>query len=252
MEANSKSRKISPVYKVVKALIQFFYPRIRTEGTENLPDEPVIIVGNHSQVHGPIALELYSPRKRYTWCAGQMMHQEEVAEYAFRDFWSQKPKWTHWFYKLVAHLIPPLAARVFTGAETIEVYKDARIIDTFRTTMKRLEEGADIVIFPEEDRPYNHILYGFQEHFIDLARFYYRKYKKRLMFVPLYLAPKLKTMYYGKPIRFDPDVPIDEERQRIADYLMQEITHMAEALPLHTVIPYRNIPKKLYPVNKPE
>ena len=32
---------------------------------------------------------------------------------------------------------------------------------------------------------------------------------------------------------------------------MQEITDIAASLPLHTVVPYRNIPKRNYPTNIP-
>jgi len=57
-------------------------------------------------------------------------------------------------------------------------------------------------------------------------------------------------MHLGKPIRFDPDAPMEEERMRICRYLMDEITGIAVSLPEHTVIPYRNIPKKYYPRNR--
>ena len=33
---------------------------------------------------------------------------------------------------------------------------------------------------------------------------------------------------------------------------MDEITAIAESLPEHTVVPYRNIPKKDYPTNRPK
>ena len=56
-------------------------------------------------------------------------------------------------------------------------------------------------------------------------------------------------MHLGKPIKFSADKPIEEERRRICDYLMSEITDIARSLPEHTVIPYRNIPKKQYPKN---
>ncbi len=63
----------------------------------------------------------------------------------------------------------------------------------------------------------------------------------------MYIAPKLKKIYLGKPVQFRADEPIDAERSRICTYLMGEITAIAEALPEHTVVPYRNIPKKDYP-----
>ncbi len=248
----ANSKKTTLTYKIIKKLIFLFYPKIKVEGAENLPREPVILVGNHTQLHGPIVAELYCPGDHYTWCAGEMMHKEDVAEYAFRDFWSQKPEYTHRFYRLLAKLIVPLSVCIFNNANTIGVYHDTRIIGTFRNTVKRLQEGANVVIFPEHDVKYNHILYDFQDKFIDVARLYYKKTGREVLFAPLYIAPRRKAMYIGQPTRFRADVPMDEERRRIKSYLMDTITDMACGLPEHTVVPYRNIPKKLYPTNIPK
>ncbi len=244
--------KPSFLFKIIKGIVKFFYPKITVEGTENLPDEPVIVVGNHTQMHGPIACELYFPGNRYTWCAGQMMHLKEVPEYAFQDFWSQKPKWTHPFYKLLSYIIAPLSVCIFNNAKTIGVYRDARIISTFKNTVNRLCEGASVVVFPEHDVKYNNIVYEFQDKFIDIAKLYYKKTGKELAFAPMYIAPNLKKMYLGKPIRFCAANTMDEERSRICQYLMDEITRIARSLPEHTVVPYRNIPKKEYPSNIPK
>jgi hypothetical protein len=59
-------------------------------------------------------------------------------------------------------------------------------------------------------------------------------------------------MYIGKPVRFDPDIPMDTQRTEICTYLMDSITDIACHLPEHTVVPYRNIPKKFYPKNTQE
>ncbi|MBQ8836101.1 MAG: hypothetical protein IJ002_01170 [Clostridia bacterium] len=247
-----KRRKDYPLFKVIKALLKVFYPKMEVVGADKLPDEPVIIVGNHTQLNGPIACELYSPRHRYTWCRGEMMNLKEVPAYAFEDFWSQKSKYTQPFYKVLSYLIAPLSVVIFNNANTVAVYRDSRIISTFRSTLERLNEGADIVIFPEHDVKYNNIIYEFEEKFIDIAKLYYKRSGNELLFVPMYIAPKLKKMYLGEPIRFCHDAPIEEERHRICKHLMREITEIARALPEHTVIPYRNIPKKYYPSNKQE
>ena len=73
--------------------------------------------------------------------------------------------------------------------------------------------------------------------------------QKELVFVPMYIAPRLNAIYLGKPTRYSAESGIEIERDRITDYLMTEITEMARALPEHTVVPYRNIRKKLYPKN---
>ncbi len=238
------------LYQVIRWLVWFFYPDIEVVGKENLPDEPAIIVGNHSQMNGPIACELYPPRKSYTWCAAQMMHWKEVPEYAFSDFWSRKPRYTHWFYKLLSYIITPISVSVFNNANTIAVYHDTRIISTFKNTVKRLQEGEDVIIFPEQDVPHNAVVCRFQDKFIDVAKLYYKRTGKCLSFVPMYIAPRLKKMYLGKPISYDPDIPIQHQRKEICDYLMEQITAIACELPKHTVVPYRNIPRRLYSSNK--
>lgn len=239
------------LYRVIKWLVRFFYPKMEVVGAENLPEEAALIVGNHAQMNGPIACELYFPGRHCTWCAGEMMHLKEVPAYAYRDFWSHKPKAVRWFYKLLSYLIAPLSVCIFNQGTTVPVYHDARLLTTFRETVKRLQAGENVVIFPERDGDYNHILCQFQDRFIDIARVYYKKTGVELAFVPMYIAPELKKMYIGAPIRFCGEHSIQEERQRICTYLMEEITAMACALPEHTVVPYRNIPKREYPSNIP-
>ena len=246
-----QEKKTSLSYKIIIGVIRLLYPKFEAVGVENLPNEPVIIVSNHAQTNGPIACELYSPRMRYTWCVGEMMTLKEIPAYAFKDFWSQKPKYTHPFYKALSYLIAPLANIIFNNANTIAVRHDARIFSTFRKTLAKLHAGVDIVIFPEYDSPHNNVIYNFHDRFIDVAKLYHKKSGKEICFVPLYIAPKLGKMYYGKPIRYQASNSTDEERVRIRQYLMDEITSIATSLPTHTVIPYRNIPKKFYPKNRP-
>lgn len=245
-------KKTSALFRIIKWCVKVFYPKMEVEGIENLPDAPVIFVGNHCQMNGPIVGELYVPGEPYIWCAGEMMHLKDVPAYAFQDFWSQKPKWTHPLYKLLSYIIAPLSVCVFNNARTVGVYHDTRILSTFKSTVKLLAEGNSVVIFPEHDVKYNHIVYDFQDKFVDIAKLYYKKTGKALSFVPMYIAPKLRKICLGKPVQFCADEPMDPQRLRICKYLMDEITAVAEALPAHTVVPYRNIPKKDYPLNIPK
>ncbi len=244
-------KKTSLIYRIICWFVWLFSPKMKTVGAEDLPQEPCVIVGNHSQMFGPIAGELHFPGDPYIWCAGEMMHWKEVPGYAFQDFWSFKPGWTHWFFRLLSYLITPLSVCLFNNARTIPVYHDTRIITTFRAAMDKLGEGRSMLIFPEHNAKYNNILYDFQDKFVDLARFYYKKTGQALCFVPLYIAPRLARMFVGKPTRFRPDAPIAEERERICRYLKDQITEIACSLPEHTVVPYRNIRKRDYPKNIP-
>lgn len=239
-------------FRVIRSLIWLFYPKITVEGTENLPEAPCVVVGNHTKMNGPICGEIYFPGKRRIWCAHQMMDIKEVPAYAFEDFWSGKPKWTHWFYRLLSYIIAPISVCLFNNAQTIPVYYDSRLLTTFKQTVSALQEDTNVIIFPECYDPHNHIVNRFRDQFISIAKTYYKRTGKALPFVPLYIAPALKKIYIGKPILFDPDAPIEQERQRICTYLMDEVTNIAVHLPRHRVVPYPNLPKKDYPYNKEE
>ncbi len=238
-------------FRIIRFLVWLFYPKMTVEGAENLPDTACIVVGNHTQMNGPICGELYFPGKRKTWCAHQMMYIKEVPTYAFGDFWSGKPRWCRWFYKLLSYVIAPVSACVFQNAATIPVFRDNRLITTFKQTVSALEAGERVIVFPECYTPYNHIVYQFQDRFIDVAKLYYKRTGKAVSFVPMYIAPALKKLYLGKPIRFCPDEPMEQQRQRIAKFLMDGVTDLAVHLPRHRVVPYPNIPKREYPYNIP-
>ena len=179
-----------------------------------------------------------------------MMHLKEVPSYAFTDFWSHKPKWTHWFWKIIAHLIAPLSVYIFNRADVIGVYKDTRGLSTFKNSIEELKNGSHIIIFPEHEQKFNEIVYDFQDKFVDLAKMYYKNTGKELCFVPMYNAPKLKTVVFGKPIKFNGSDKIENQRKIICDYLKNEITALAKELPTHIVVPYANISKKEYPKSK--
>ncbi len=241
---------IAFVYKIIRFFTWLFYPHIKVVGKENLPEEPCIVVGNHAKMNGPIGCELYFPGKRYIWTAGEMMNLKEVPAYAFKDFWSNKPGWNRWFFKLLSYFIAPLSVCVFNNAHCIGVYHDIRLMSTFKETIRKLQEGSNIIIFPERNVPYNNIVWEFHEHFVEVAKTYYKRSGRELCFVPLYVAPNLRSMFIGKPVRFDHEAPAEEEKKRICRAMKDGITELAKSQPVHTVVPYPNIPKKEYPINK--
>lgn len=243
-----KNKKL--FFKFIRGAVRIFFRKREFIGLENVPSSPCIFVGNHAQLYGPLTSEMFFPRKKAVWCVGQMMNIKEAPSYAYKDFWSNKPKYIRWFYKLFSYVIAPICAYIFTNADTIAVYKDTRIISTFKETVKRLEQGCDIIIFPENEKEFNNIVNEFQDKFVDAARFYAKKHNKSICFVPMYNAAKIKKIVFGKPIEFDINMNIDEQREKIVSYLKEEITRIALILPPHKVVPYLNVGKKNYKYSK--
>lgn len=245
-----KNKKKPLFFKFFVLIVRIFYRKRKLVGVENIPSEASLIIGNHAQIHGPVSSQLFYDRYKYIWCIGEMTKLKEVPAYAYKDFWMYKPKYIRWFYKVVSYLIAPISAYLFSRADTIPVYKDSRMRTTINMTLEKLRDGADVIIFPEEHTEFNEIINEFQTRFIDLARFYYRKYGVEISFVPMYNAAKLKTIVFGKPIKYDSTLDIETQRIMICNYLKEEITRIAKELPRHKVIPYGNVSKKDYPYSK--
>jgi len=247
-----KNKKNNPsfIYKCLVKFVKIFYKKRTFVGRENFSEGPCVVVGNHAQMHGPLTSEIYYPRKKRIWCAGEMMELKKVPSYAYKSFWSYKPKCIKWFYKILSYLIAPISVYIFNRADTIPVYKNTRTLSTIKNSIKELHNGSDVIIFPEIEEGYNNILNKFNTGFVDVAKLYYSKYKKEISFVPMYNAPMLKTVIFGKPIKYDKKMPIEEQRIKIANFLQEEITKIAKSLPKHKVVPYVNVSKKKYPYNK--
>lgn len=242
--------KRSLSYKLLRFFVNLFYKKRKFEGLENVTEEPAIFVGNHSQMHGPLIAELQFPLKKQAWCIGNVLTIKEFINHAKTDFWGKKPKWIKWFFMLIAYIIAPVAVSVFRSAEIIEVYRDSRIIKTFKKTVKSLNEGTNIIIFPECPIPYNNIVNEFEENFVDVARLYYKMTNKCLSFVPMYNAVRLKKVLIGKPIKYSPEIPAEEMRKAICIYLKNEITSLALSLPSHEVVQYTNKGRSKNPKSK--
>lgn len=240
------------LFKLLKKILKLFYKKRSVIGKENIPDDASLIIGNHAQLHGPITAELYFPAPASVWCIGEMMSMREAPNYAYKDFFAYKPKFLRPIFKAISYIIAPMFVYLCGNAKTIAVYKDARLISTIRKTIERLNSGEHVILFPECHSEYNEIINEFQDKFVDVAKFYYRKYGKELSFVPMYNAPHLQAMAFGKPIKYDSTLPVEEQREKICNYIKREITSIAKSLPYHTVVPYANIPKRKYPKSKNE
>ena len=235
------------VYRATYALFRLLFSRPEFTGLENLPQgRPCIVVGNHAHTYGPIYAELYFPFECATWCIGEMLNLKALPDYAFMDFWSKKPRWCRWFYRLLSYVIAPLCVAVLKNARCIGVYKDYRIMSTMHESMKHMKAGENIVIFPEHEVPYNEIVWEFQEGYVNLASLYVRRTGQPVDFVPMYIAPKLHRVCFGKPVAFDPNANPREEAHRICVVLMDAIRELALTLPPHMAVPYPNVPKNRY------
>lgn len=241
-------RKKNGFYKLVLA---FFKGRVNKGTIEYLePLEPGnIMIVNHAQMWAPIYFEIKIPHKRF-WCTQEVLHYKGCGDYCYKDWWSKKPAIFRPFFWLVAHLfVQPLAPKLFRCADTLPVYRDIRLRDTFKYSLESLEAGYTNIITPETHIEGNGIVNSFLPNFVDIARLYYKKSGKCLKFYPTYLTPVLNKIVVGHPITYNPEADFKQEKERIVTELEHAIYELAMTLPEHKVVPYENLKKKDWPTN---
>ena len=93
MRKNTEKKGISyGWYKIVRKFLLVFYPKLTVNNLEQIPEEPCVIISNHCQIAGPFSCELFFPGNNMIWCAGELCHKEQVAEFAYDDFFKFKSK----------------------------------------------------------------------------------------------------------------------------------------------------------------
>ncbi|MEG1924104.1 MAG: hypothetical protein RR307_06580, partial [Clostridia bacterium] len=203
---------------------------------QNFSEEPAVFISNHSMAYSPIAFSLYFNKPQRTWIAAPMMDYKTAPKYAYEDFWGNKKH--KLYYKFLGFLSALMLVPLMRGEKGIAVYKDMRIKETFGESLETLNNGQNIIIFPEKRQKYSKFINELQDGFVDLAHIYYKQSGKYLKFYPCYTAPTINSINIGKPIIYNPLEDRRNERQIITNYLKTEITKIAESLPEHKIIPY--------------
>lgn len=231
-------------YRIVRGALRQSYPHAKTVYEEQPSAEPAVFVCNHSSVRGPIMMTLDFKRKHQTWTVSYALDKKLAVNYAFHDIFFGNSRRCRWFWRLLSHIVAKRLPILLIYSDTIPVYHDKSIVKTFKQSVKALNDGDDLVIFAESPKRYSKYVCELQPGFIDIARLYYRKSKKALRFYPVYLEKKNAVISVGKPIVYDPEQPLDEQRDMIAAYLRDNIDRLARALPAHELVPF--LPERWY------
>lgn len=237
----SKYKRPKLFYRFVNIFIRKVIGRSDVVWLFEKSDEPSVYVCNHTRTYAPLAMELNFGVKTRPWVNAYMLTYRNCVKLLYHKIaFDLKPRF---LIKTLAYILSPLIALYFRSLEPIPVYHDKRLKTTFLKTSQTLEEGIDIIIYPEKNivSP-NKFVNDMQTGFVNLARHYYDSTGRLVNFYPVYCCKDLKKILVGKPIQYDPEINIKEQREIIGNYLTDAINDLGASLPEHKV--YLN---KAYP-----
>ena len=90
------------------------------------PDNPIVFLGNHAEIYGPIASALCFPVPVRFWVISKMMfNKKEVRAYLYENTFSKKTYLPVFIRKLLAWYLGWLSVNVMNALRAIPVYRDS-------------------------------------------------------------------------------------------------------------------------------
>ena len=217
---NSQNRKWW--FKLIKKLMLCRYkePRFVYLGEEI--DKGSLILSNHEGTDAPMSLEIYLNKPIRMWGAHEMNSGLiKMYKYQSEVYYHEKKHWNIHLARLFCLIASPVTNVFYKGLNLISTYKDARFRRTIKESLEALNNGENIVIFPEDStKGYLEELEGFYAGFIVLAEIC----QKRKIDVPIfvtYFRKKDLTYIIDKPVLFSELAKDGASREEIAKQLVE-------------------------------
>lgn len=227
-----QSRGINAIVRFLRAV----YPHrvMGADEVERAENEPLVFVCNHGEIYGPVATVLFVPFSFRPWVTCEMTDGEVMSRYIYENNITRM-KWLpnalgKW---LVDRIAVPFMTWVMGSLRAVPVYHgDTRgLMRTFRETIKAMEAGDNILLFPENSATSqtgkfvregaSHFFTGF----VTIAQLYHNRTGKCARFVPVYADKKRRSVCFGKSIVYDPGGM--DEKERLCSHLRGEMLRMA-------------------------
>lgn len=230
----------------ISRLFRKFLCAVRARGVtatyaEPLPkDVPLLICPNHACDFGPVAMDKVHKRKNRVWSVDTIIRLRSLPMHLIKNVCNVKSKFlTVLLYPVACLLAIPMAC-IVRSQEPIPVYYDARVRKTFEKSAYTLNEGFDIVLYPEWKDPAEGYKYVNQVKtgVAFAAKLFIDKYHKPVGIVPVYACESLRRVMYGHVKIIEKFENFKRDSQEIAKYIMDEIEAMASSLPPHRITPY--------------
>ena len=197
------------------------------------PDNPVVFLGNHAEIYGPIASALCFPVPVRFWVISKMMFKKkDVRAYLYENTFSKKTYLPIFVRKLLAWYLGWLSVNVMNALRAIAVYRDSpmKLRQTLRESVEALEQGENLMIFPEHPEG-KYVKGGISElspGFVMLAEAWWKKTGKKMRMMPVFANREKRTFTFGKEIVYEPENGYAAEQERILEEAYLQLTELSE------------------------
>lgn len=220
----------APMRALLRLVQPFCYCRCDIPPHVAQADKPVVFICNHYEIFGPLAIVSSLPLRFRLWANAAIMdassHVDKFIVGTQHVFpWMSDDTARKWIARFAG-----VGEKLFRAMNPIGVDREdpTRLLSTMRESLKALQNGDSIVIFPETGLP--HFAHGgvneFYHGFAMLGEIYRRKTGQDVGFCPLYIDKKTRTLRFGELVTYG-DLPAAEEYRRVSDDVREQMLALA-------------------------
>lgn len=220
----------SVLYFILKPIVKMAYrkkPKIINLGGEI--QKEAIVVSNHSAMSGPPTLELYYPVKNCKWGAHEMFGNHKSRMAYMRDILYIKKKHMKPGFKtsFKAWVLAWLNPCMYKGMKNLPTYTDGRLGKTIKTSIKAIDQGYSVIIFPENSNEgYFDVMTEFFPGFVMLAQRYFIEKGKDVPVYPIYTSVNKHIIVIDKPLYVQDYVNQGMNRYQIAEVFKNKVNDL--------------------------
>ena len=222
------------VTKMTMGIMRPFYRHkmVNLDHVKQDPSNPIVFLGNHAEIYGPIASALCFPIPVRFWVINKMMfNKRDVRAYMYENTFSKKTYLPVFVRQLLAWYLGWLSVNVMNALRAIAVYRDSpmKLRQTLRESTDALACGENLMIFPEHPEG-KYVKGGISElspGFLMLAEAWWKKTGKKLRFLPVYANREERTFTFGDEIRYEPENGYAAEQERILKEAYEQLLRLA-------------------------
>ena len=192
--------------------------------------EPVVFICNHYEIFGPLAIVTSLPVRFRLWMNAAIVESTSNVDKLIVGTqhvvpWMSDDTARRWIARFAR-----AGEKLFGAFDPICVDREdpTRLLSTMRESVRALQSGDSIVIFPETGLP--HFAHGgvneFYHGFAMLGEIYRRKTGKDLHFCPVYIDKRRRVLRFGEPVVYG-DLPAAQEYRRVSDSVRGQMLAMA-------------------------
>lgn len=218
------------------------FTKLKIVGKENLKStkgQPVVYVCNHGFIYGPIAAIMNLPGTFRPWIDSRMLNHKQCSEVINTTFHNLLHRFSQRKRERVLRKTTDTVIKILNDFNPIPVIKGGsrQVMETLGQSLNALVDGCNLLIFPEHPRTAfdgnlvrEHdeagTLRSFYSGFAHIGQMYFEHTKQNLLFVPIYINRKRRTMSINPPVAYEASGDTRRDRQRLSDRLYAAISTM--------------------------